>query len=144
MRRISRRTIVFLMAGLPCVSQRREIRGRWGATDGRRTLGGTWTTQPQTDPEATGGTWTVFDAGGRTAAEGTWAVTKAKGGWRGNWRAETAGGRVLTGTWTSSTRLPVSGRFEELLLSALTETVSGTWRTGNETGRWSIQTDAPK
>jgi len=144
MRRMSRRAIVPVLVAAPLLSQKRELRGRWGATDERRTLGGNWTAYAQPDPEVSGGTWTVFDTGGRTVAEGTWAVTKAKGGWRGNWRAEAAGGRVLTGSWTSSSALPASRRLEDLLLSALTETVSGTWRTGGHSGRWSIQTDAPK
>ncbi len=141
--RVSRRAIVSVLVAAPLLSQKKKLRGRWGATDERRPLGGTWTADAQPDPEAAGGTWTLFDAGGRTVVEGTWAATKAKGGWRGNWRAEAAGGRVLTGSWTSSTALPASRRFEDLLSSALTETVSGTWRSGAHSGRWSIQTDAP-
>ena len=141
--RVSRRVIVSVLVAAPLFSQNKKLRGRWGATDERRTLAGTWTADVQSDPEAPGGTWTLFDAGGRTVAEGAWAVTKVKGAWRGNWRAEAAGGRVLTGSWTSSIALPASRRFEDLLSSALTETVSGTWRSGGHSGRWSIQTDTP-
>ena len=143
MRRMSRRAIVPVLMVAPLLSQEKKLRGRWGATGQRLVLGGTWTADPQPDPEMPGGTWTVFDADGRTVAEGTWAVTKTKGGWRGNWRAAASGGRVLTGSWTSSTVLPASRRFEDMLSSALTETVSGTWRAGGHSGRWSIQADAP-
>jgi hypothetical protein len=121
-----------------------QLRGRFAATDGSRTVSGTWTADLQTEADFSTGTWTLKNASGNTVARGTWAARKAGNAWRGVWQARAADRRTFSGTWTAQTKLPASSEFTDLLTLALTELVTGTWRTGNLSGAWSIRADAAR
>jgi len=104
------------------------------------TVGGTWTVIEQLKTGGITRTWTLLNAQGRIAATGGWSAAKTPGGWTGSWRAATAGRRrEYTGTWTAKVDLKPTGTFAELFAKAVESAVSGTWRSGPQSGAWTIQ-----
>lgn len=104
------------------------------------TIGGTWTVIEHLKTGGVTGTWTMLDAQGRTVAAGGWSAAKASGGWTGSWRAAAAGKPgEYTGTWTAKVDLKATGTFAELFAKAVESAISGTWRSGPQSGAWTIQ-----
>jgi hypothetical protein len=104
------------------------------------TLGGTWTVNEPQKPDAVAGAWTLLDAQGRTAAAGGWSAAKSSAGWTGDWRAAVAGRPgEYTGTWTAKVDLKPAAPFADLFAKAIEAAVSGTFRTGAQSGAWTIQ-----
>ena len=105
-----------------------------------QTFGGTWTAARDRKTGAVTGTWTLTDARSSTVARGAWSATKAASGWTGNWRAAASGrSREFSGTWSATVALDGDAPIEELFQQALRTVVSGRWRTGGQSGTWSIQ-----
>jgi hypothetical protein len=116
--------------------------GNWAArTAGGLTLHGTWTATPDSTTKGTViGTWTLVDAQGRTAASGAWSASKAPTQQSGNWRALISGrAGDHVGTWTANIDLEPNAGFADLFERAVETAVSGTWRTGSQSGAWSIR-----
>ena len=104
------------------------------------TLGGTWTVDEPQKPDAVTGTWALLDAQGRTAATGGWSAAKSSTGWSGNWRAAVVGRPgEYTGTWTATVDLKAAATFADLFAKAVEAAVSGTFRTGAQSGAWTIR-----
>jgi hypothetical protein len=115
--------------------------GNWSArTASGFTLNGTWTAVPDSTTGTVIGTWTLVDAQGGTVAGGAWSASKSKTRWSGAWRAVISGraGEYL-GAWTANVDLEPEGGFADLFEKAVETAVSGTWRTGGQSGAWSIR-----
>ena len=138
---VTRRACLLLFLAWPALAQSTTWRGTWSATGPGVNLSGSWTARLHEDPNSGLGTWTLFDAAGRTAAAGSWSARKSEQAWQGRWSALLPNERrPISGTWTARARIDGSARFAELLRSALTQVVSGTWgRSGAQTGAWSIR-----
>jgi hypothetical protein len=141
MRVISRRALGLCLLSQALAGQSRELGGRWAATDGKRTYGGTWRAFPQPEPGTCGGDWVLKDDSGNVVATGTWSVRKSPQEWQGAWLAQLPDGRTLSGSWTAQTKLPPSSEFLTLLESAMSERLTGTWNYGGTDGSWSVRTD---
>src|SRR5207245_11616775 len=107
-------------------------------SSGGQKMAGGWTAATQA--ESATGTWTLFDAAGKTLMQGGWSASKSPKEWNGAWRA-TIYGRTdeYSGTWTAQTPLAPEARLAVMLESALKAVVSGTWKTGANSGAWSIR-----
>ena len=116
-----------------------DLKGSWSATAGSGYLAGSWTAQPEPSGGASGA-WMLQDATGKILMQGGWSVSKSTQSWDGAWRA-TVSGRAgeYSGTWTSATSLSPQAHFAELLESALRAVVTGTWKSGQRSGSWSIR-----
>ena len=133
--------ILAMLAGSAIVASGAELRGAWSASSsGGLNLAGTWTAEAHPAGGVTGA-WTLRDATGKTLMAGGWSASKAPRGWNGAWQA-TIQGRAngYAGTWTSSTPLDAEARLEAMLESALRVVVGGTWKSGAQSGAWSIRT----
>jgi hypothetical protein len=139
----SRRSFLWLLAcGLNAEAQ--EHRGRWRATFQGRTMGGTWTAQPHSEPDAAYGTWSLLDPAGKRLARGTWGAGKIRDQWEGRWRAEVDGGGKHAGSWTAKVDGEGSLPMIDLFRLAVEQAVSGTWRSDSRlSGTWSIQANRP-
>ena len=114
--------------------------GTWSATNGSRTLMGTWTAIPETAHDGAIGTWTLVDEHGATVAFGGWSAAKSAARWAGGWNANITGrAGVYSGTWTSSVGLKANARFTELFAAAVQAIASGTWTGVGQSGAWSIR-----
>ena len=113
----------------------------WAArSSGGQMFAGTWTGTEDAKTGAVTGTWTLFDAQGRTVASGAWSAAKSPSGWTGSWRAVATGrSGEYAGTWTAKVNLTGTAKFAELFSKAVETAVSGTWRTGPQSGAWTIQ-----
>jgi hypothetical protein len=139
--RPSRRRLLLLLATCP-IAAAQQLRGRWSATAGGRTLSGTWTAQPHEETDAAFGTWTLLDRSGKRMVYGTWSARKAKDTWEGRWLAEVDRGRKYEGSWMARLGKPGSLPLIDLFRSASDRIVSGTWRSDSGlSGAWSIQAD---
>lgn len=117
-----------------------SLSGTWSASDGSRTLVGTWTAVADSAHGAAIGTWTLANAQGATVAFGGWSAAKAAGRWSGGWRANVTGRPGdYSGSWTSSVPLGADAPFVELFETAARAVVSGTWNSGGSSGAWSIR-----
>jgi hypothetical protein len=117
----------------------------WSATSssGLR-LAGTWTATEDPATGAVTGTWTLVNAQGSTIARGAWAAAKSATGWNGGWRATVAGrAGEYSGTWSTRVDLKPDARFADLFEKAAQTVVSGAWRSGGQSGAWSIQAFKP-
>ena len=86
------------------------------------------------------GTWTLDDATGRTLARGAWSAAKARKGWNGAWRAAVAGSKgEYSGTWSAAVELKPDAQFADLFKLAVEKAVSGGWRAGRHSGKWTIR-----
>jgi hypothetical protein len=86
------------------------------------------------------GTWTLVDAHGSTVTDGGWSASKSPAGWVGNWRAITTGrDGEYSGTWSADVDLKRNAKFARLFEKAVQSVVSGNWRTGRQSGGWSIR-----
>ena len=117
-----------------------DLKGTWSATTQSGNLAGSWTAQADPSGGATG-TWMLQDATGRVLMQGGWSAIKSAQSWDGAWRA-TVSGRLgeYSGTWTSTSALSPQAHLAEMLESALRAVVSGTWKSGQRSGSWSIRT----
>ena len=133
------RVLVTLAASVVLVSGA-EMKGTWSAATPTGYLGGGWTAQADPSGGATG-TWMLQDATGRVLMQGEWSASKSAQSWDGAWRA-TVSGRLgdYSGTWTSTSALSPQAHLAEMLASALRAVVSGTWKSGQRSGSWSIRT----
>lgn len=115
--------------------------GTWSATTTRGLpLMGTWTAVLDSAGSTVTGMWTLADPQGRTVANGGWSAAKARTQWNGAWRAVVAGKQVeYSGTWTAVVDATMRPRFADLFERAATSIVSGGWRTGRQSGAWSIR-----
>jgi hypothetical protein len=115
--------------------------GTWSAkASSGLTLQGTWTAVLDTTGGTVTGSWTVMDAAGKTVAYGGWSAAKAPTQWTGAWRAVVAGKQgEYSGTWNAGVDLKGDARFVDLFEKAAQSVVSGTWRSGNNAGAWSIR-----
>ena len=115
--------------------------GSWSAASANgQTLMGTWTAALDTSGTVTG-TWELTDAQGRTLAQGGWSAAKAPDTWIGGWRAVVTGKEgEYAGTWTADAGDTTSTKLADLFAKALQTIVSGTWRTDQRSGAWSIRT----
>jgi hypothetical protein len=138
---ISRRALGLCLLSKALAGQTRELRGRWAATDGKRTFSGTWRAFPQPEPGTCGGDWVLKDDSGNAVAGGTWSVRKSPQAWRGAWLVQLPDGRTLSGSWTAQAKLAPSLEFLTLLESAMSETLTGTWDYSGHDGSWSVRTD---
>jgi len=113
----------------------------WNAiTSTGRSFMGTWTGVADQASGAVSGTWTLADAQGRTVTRGLWSATKSPSGWTGAWRASISGGRAeYSGTWSAGVQLKTDEQLVDLFEQALQAAVSGNWRAGGQSGRWSIR-----
>lgn len=104
------------------------------------TLGGTWTGVEDQKTGTVAGTWVLIGPQGRISARGAWSAAKSPSGWTGNWRAA-AEGRPgeYSGTWTAGVDVKGTAGFTDLFTRAAQSAVSGTWKTGRQSGAWTIQ-----
>jgi hypothetical protein len=101
---------------------------------------GTWTAIPDSAGGAVTGTWTLVDAHGSTVTDGGWSASKSPSGWVGNWRAIITGrDEEYSGTWSADVDLKGNAKFARLFEKAVQSVVSGNWRTGRQSGGWSIR-----
>ena len=115
--------------------------GSWSArTASGRTFMGTWTAVHDTAKGTATGVWTLLGEENVTLATGGWSAAKSPVNWTGAWRANFAGrDGEFSGTWTATTDLAGNAPFVDLFEKALQVIVSGTWRTGGQSGAWSIR-----
>jgi hypothetical protein len=113
----------------------------WSATTSSgRMFEGTWSAEAGPSSGAVSGTWTLGDGKGAVAMSGTWSASKSPKGWSGSWRARAVGrSGEYSGTWSANVRHKPDARFAELFETAAREVVSGSWRAGGSSGRWSIR-----
>jgi len=119
-----------------------ERQGTWGARSSNGlTFGGTWTAVPDLTSGTVTGTWTLVNAQGTTIANGGWSASKSPDGWIGNWRAANFGGseHEFSGSWKSGVELKKTARLADLFEKAGQAIVTGSWRSGNNSGAWSIR-----
>ena len=119
-----------------------ERQGTWGARSSNGlTFGGTWTAVPDLTSGTVTGTWTLVNAQGTTIANGGWSASKSPDGWIGNWRAANFGGseHEFSGSWKSGVELKKTARLADLFEKAAQAIVTGSWRSGNNSGAWSIR-----
>ena len=139
--KVPTRRLMLLMPLAPLQAQApKMMRGVWSARRGANVLGGTWTAEGYSDPDAGGGTWTLMDQTGRVLMRGTWAARRAPGYWEGAWLGRVEGGSSYSGTWKAQTRLDGKLPFVELLRTAANQGANGTWTCDNGTrGTWNIR-----
>lgn len=113
----------------------------WSATSSKgQTLMGTWTAVPNPASGSVTGTWTLVDTNGKTRARGGWSAMKSPAGWNGSWRAIVSGrAGEYAGTWSADVDLGAGARLSNLVEKAVESVVSGRWRTGRQSGAWSIR-----
>jgi hypothetical protein len=113
----------------------------WTATSSTgRTFAGTWTAVADQTSGGVRGTWTLVDARGRSVTGGVWSATKSPAGWTGRWIAAIAGSKAAySGTWSAGIQLKANAPLAELFAAALQSSVGGNWRTGGQSGTWSIR-----
>lgn len=103
-------------------------------------LAGTWTGAVDPKTRAASGSWTLLDATGQPAMRGGWSAIKSANGWSGSWRANVVGSRAeYSGTWNATLALKPNAPFADLFAMAAQNVVSGSWRTGGNSGSWSIR-----
>ncbi len=136
--------LIIAMSAGGAVLQSTAAGGRantWTATTSTgATLSGTWTALY--DPRATAvtGTWTLVNQKGAILARGGWSAVKSSSGWSGTWRANVAGGRrEYSGGWSTAVDLGPGTAFGSLFEQAAEAVVSGRWRSGGQSGAWSIR-----
>ena len=113
----------------------------WAArTTSGLTFGGTWTAVEDQKAGTVTGTWILIGPQGRISARGAWSAAKSPSGWTGNWRAATEGRQgEYSGTWSAGVDLKATAGFTDLFARAAQSAVSGTWKTGRQSGAWTIQ-----
>ena len=113
----------------------------WSArTSAGRTFAGTWTAVVDPKTGTVTGTWTLVDAEGRPVTRGGWSAAKSPAGWTGSWRATVAGSKTeYSGTWSAGVALEPDAGFADLFKAAAQTVVSGKWRSGGQSGAWSIR-----
>lgn len=136
--------LLFLAGSLPAHAEQTPGRQRvntWAARNsGGQTFGGRFTATEDAKTGAVSGSWTLLDAQGRSLASGGWSAAKSPTGWTGSWRAVAVGRPgEYAGTWTAKPDLKGSATFSDLFAAAAKSAVSGTWRTGGQSGSWTIQ-----
>ncbi len=104
------------------------------------TFSGTWTVEENPATGEVYGAWTLRAAKGKTVMSGTWSANKSPKGWDGAWRAVASGKKVqYSGTWSASVQLKPDARFADLFEAAVQDLVGGGWKSGGQSGSWSIQ-----
>jgi hypothetical protein len=136
--------LTLLLAVRVSHAQRSGLSGTWTAKSASGlTVMGTWTAQPDSVSGAVRGTWAMVDAQGRTVANGGWSAAKSKTQWTGAWRATIAGSDgEYSGTWSANADLAPNARLVDLFEHAMQGALSGGWRTGSQSGGWSVRTSS--
>jgi hypothetical protein len=136
-------TVILLSSLSPVrAAAQSKWQGTWAATVGTGTSAaftGTWDAAPGTTPNAIAGTWSLRDQNGTELATGTWAAAKEGKVWKGTWQVRRASGQIYDGSWRAQVELSASSRFADLFEAAIGKAVSGSWRTGNTAGAWTIR-----
>jgi len=116
-------------------------RSAWSAsTRSGRSLGGTWTAAIDLSSGTASGTWTLRDSASRILLRGTWSAAKMDREWKGGWRALVAGQtKEHSGTWSCGLELPADAPLVDLFEQAVRQAINGTWRSGAQSGGWSIR-----
>ena len=140
---IRRTLILAVLIGSTALPQPNQLKGTWSAASGAEAMFGSWTARLDAQADVAWGTWRVMDAAGKPSGGGAWSARKVSSEWRGSWRAQTQSNEAATGTWTAKSALAGTAALNELIQSAVTQIVGGTWKHGGKTGTWSIRT-APK
>jgi len=128
-------------AGLRQAVAARPSSGTWIARSSiGQTLTGTWKAEINTGTGAVTGSWTLDSPAGKVIARGVWSAIKASSGWSGGWRAAMDGRKSeYEGTWTAGVTLATNASFADLFAQAVKGAVGGAWRTGRQSGQWSIR-----
>jgi hypothetical protein len=114
--------------------------GGWVASAGAAVFRGRWSADALPGrPDEVQGSWTLLGAGEAIVLEGTWAARRSGPGWKGQWSARTATGGFFTGTWKAEGVGRGPKTFADLLASASSQRISGTWRMRGATGRWWLE-----
>jgi hypothetical protein len=103
---------------------------------------GTWTAHAGAEPDTAAGGWKLLNNDGGVQSSGTWSLRKLGGQWHGSWSARLPDDRIISGEWTANTKLDPSASFLDLMGTAVSDVVSGTWQSGRQSGAWSIRTRA--
>ena len=120
----------------------REVQpNTWRASNSAgSTYSGTWTVEENTATGEVYGTWTLSGGKTKTVIGGTWSANKSPKGWDGAWRAVGSDKKMqYSGTWSSTIQLKPEARFADLFEAAVKDLVGGGWKSGAQSGSWSIQ-----
>ena len=130
----------FVFLSFSLLAAEPQWQGTFAATvgTGGTAFAGTWDAAPGPAPDTVAGTWSLRDAKGVELASGTWAAGRKGKTWKGTWQARRASGQVYNGDWESSTALPTSAQFTDLLQTAFSKDISGSWWMGKLSGAWSM------
>jgi hypothetical protein len=137
--------VILLSSFLTRAADQPKWQGTWAVTAGSGSaFAGTWNASPGETPDNVGGTWSLRDQNGAELATGTWAAGKEGKAWKGTWQARRSSGQVYDGAWRAQTELPLASHLPALFEAAIANAVSGSWRTGNYSGPWTIRAYAQK
>ena len=104
------------------------------------TFSGTWTVEENPATGEVYGTWTLSGGKTKTVIGGTWSANRSPKGWDGAWRAVGSDKKLqYSGTWSSTVQLKPDARFADLFEAAVKDLVGGGWKSGAQSGSWSIQ-----
>ena len=120
----------------------REVRpNTWRASNSAgSTFSGTWTVEENPATGEVYGTWTLSGGKTKTVIGGTWSANRSPKGWDGAWRAVGSDKKLqYSGTWSSTVQLKPDARFADLFEAAVKDLVGGGWKSGAQSGSWSIQ-----
>ena len=120
----------------------REIQpNTWRASNSAGTMfSGTWTVEENPATGEVYGTWTLSGGKTKSVVGGTWSANKSPKGWDGAWRAVGSDKKAqYSGTWSSTIQLKPDARFADLFEAAVKDLVGGGWKSGAQSGSWSIQ-----
>jgi hypothetical protein len=139
MRLLTMAAICLAAVSLAHAAEHPQCQGTWAATAGAAAFVGTWNAVPGAAPDTAGGSWSLRDPNGVELATGTWAAGKQGRVWKGTWQARRPSGQVYDGAWSAQVELPAAAHFSSLFEAAITNAVSGSWRTGTLAGAWTIR-----
>ena len=114
------------------------FRGAWTATAGStQVLRGTWSAQTSpANQNVARGSWTLLNDAGEILLERTWSAQKTGQGLQGMWTARPTKGQSLSRSWTAVVANLIAKSLAQMLKSAATKEVAGSWRSGSYQGDW--------
>jgi len=124
------------------------LKGTWTANAGARVLGGTWSAQVEAGtPNGAHGRWAILDGNQRIVMQGTWSAQKRAKVWQGTWSAvvvSQVGGRSVSsppysGSWQADVDPSQTGTLLEMLKRTAEASVSGTWQSAQQQGKWTVK-----
>jgi hypothetical protein len=77
------------------------------------------------------GSWTLLNDAGEILLEETWSAQKTGQGLQGMWTA-----RTTKGSWAAVVANLIAKSLAQMLKSAATKEVAGSWRSGSYQGDW--------